>query len=82
MIGLPINALLDWPMAPVFGYRVISNALLNQQIKKILGYWSNGLATGFPPCLPMQAVRTGMYVAGPLDPAPRARARDRSSRWR
>jgi phosphatidylserine decarboxylase len=45
MIGFPINALLDWPMATVFGYDVFSNALVNQQFKKILGYWSNFLMT-------------------------------------
>ena len=45
MIGFPINALLDWPMATVFGYDVFSNALVNQQLKKILGYWSTFLVT-------------------------------------
>jgi phosphatidylserine decarboxylase len=45
MIGFPINALLDWPMATVFGYDVFSNALVNQQFKKILNYWSNFLVT-------------------------------------
>ena len=45
LIGFPINALLDWPMATVFGYDVFSNALVNQQFKKILDYWSNFLVT-------------------------------------
>ena len=45
LIGFPINALLDWPMATTFGYDVFSNALVNQQFKKILGYWSNFLVT-------------------------------------
>jgi phosphatidylserine decarboxylase len=45
MIGFPINALLDWPMATVFGYDVFSNALVNQQLKKILDYWSKFLVT-------------------------------------
>lgn len=45
MIGFPINALLDWPMATVFGYDVFSNSLVNQQFKKILGYWSKFLVT-------------------------------------
>lgn len=44
MIGFPINALLDWPMATVFGYDVFSNSLVNQQLKKILNYWSVFLA--------------------------------------
>lgn len=45
MIGFPINALLDWPMATNFGYEVFSNSLINQQFKKILSYWSRFLVT-------------------------------------
>src|SRR5882672_6756613 len=45
LIGFPINALLDWPMGTVFGYDVFSNALVNQQFKKILNYWSNFLVS-------------------------------------
>lgn len=45
LIGFPINALLDWPMATESGYDVFSNALVNQQFKKILAYWSQFLGT-------------------------------------
>ncbi|HEY4594020.1 MAG TPA: phosphatidylserine decarboxylase family protein [Thermoanaerobaculia bacterium] len=45
LIGFPINALLDWPMATLSGYDVFANALVNQQFKKILGYWSRFLVT-------------------------------------
>lgn len=45
MIGFPINALLAWPMATDFGYNVFSNTLVNQQLKKILGYWAQFLVT-------------------------------------
>lgn len=45
MIGFPINALLVYPMATDFGYDVFSNALVNQQLKKILNYWSQYLIT-------------------------------------
>ena len=45
MIGFPINALLAWPMATSFGYDVFSNALVNQQLKKILKYWSKFLTS-------------------------------------
>lgn len=45
LIGFPINALLDWPMATTAGYDVFSNALINQQFKKILNYWSQFLVT-------------------------------------
>jgi phosphatidylserine decarboxylase len=43
LIGFPINALLDWPMATDAGYAFFSNALVNQQFKKILQYWSEFL---------------------------------------
>lgn len=45
MIGFPINALLAWPMATDYGYNVFSNSLVNQQLKKILMYWSKYLVT-------------------------------------
>jgi phosphatidylserine decarboxylase len=45
LIGFPINALLDWPMATQFGYDVFSNTLINQQFKKILAYWSTFLVS-------------------------------------
>ncbi len=45
LIGFPINALLDWPMATSFGYDVFANALVNQQFKKILNFWSRFLVT-------------------------------------
>jgi phosphatidylserine decarboxylase len=45
LIGFPINALLDWPMATESGYVVFSNALVNQQFKKILAYWSQFLCS-------------------------------------
>lgn len=40
LIGFPINALLDWPMATDSGYAFFSNAIVNLQIKRILTYWS------------------------------------------
>ncbi len=45
LIGFPINALLDWPMGTTSGYDVFANTLVNQQFKKILGYWSQFLVT-------------------------------------
>ncbi|NVK63405.1 MAG: phosphatidylserine decarboxylase family protein [Flavobacteriales bacterium] len=45
MIGFPINALLAWPMATDYGYNVFSNSLVNQQLKKILQYWSSYLVS-------------------------------------
>lgn len=45
LIGFPINALLDWPMATSFGYDFFANTLVNQQLKKILNFWSEFLVT-------------------------------------
>mmetsp|Transcript_20173 Transcript_20173/g.26011 ORF Transcript_20173/g.26011 Transcript_20173/m.26011 type:complete len:162 (-) Transcript_20173:37-522(-) len=45
LIGFPINALLDWPMATSSGYVVFSNALINQQLKKVLMYWTKFLTS-------------------------------------
>ena len=45
LIGFPINAILDWPMATESGYDVFANALVNQQFKKILAYWSKFLCS-------------------------------------
>lgn len=43
LIGFPINALLNWPMATPSGYAMFSNQLVNQQLKKILSFWSEYL---------------------------------------
>ena len=40
MIGFPINALIDWPMATKSGYAFFSNSLVNQQFKRILDVWT------------------------------------------
>lgn len=45
LIGFPINAILDWPMSTDSGYAFFSNALVNQQFKKILNYWSVHLSS-------------------------------------
>lgn len=45
LIGFPINALLDWPMATGFGYSFFSDILVNQQFKKILNFWSQFLVS-------------------------------------
>ncbi len=45
LIGFPINALLDYPMGTDAGYAFFSNALVNQQFKKILQYWSQFLTS-------------------------------------
>lgn len=45
LIACPINALLDWPMGTWSGYNVFSNAMVNQQFKKILNHWAQFLVS-------------------------------------
>lgn len=45
LVAFPVNALLDWPMATTYGYNFFSNALVNQQLKKILNHWAKFLCT-------------------------------------
>jgi len=45
LVGFPINALLDWPMATNAGFAVFQNMLFNRQFKKILSYWAVFLGT-------------------------------------
>lgn len=45
LIGFPINALLDWPMATQSGYAFFSQIEVNYHLKKILQYWSVFLST-------------------------------------
>jgi phosphatidylserine decarboxylase len=49
LIGFPINALLNWPMATAAGYDFFANALVNQQLRKILGYWDDFFTRRFFP---------------------------------
>ncbi|WP_394688671.1 phophatidylserine decarboxylase associated domain-containing protein [Hoeflea sp.] len=43
LVGFPINALLDWPMATVPGNFVFSNETFNRQMQEVLTYWSGFL---------------------------------------
>eukprot|EP01060_Flectonema_neradi_P002531 TRINITY_DN1158_c1_g1_i1.p1 TRINITY_DN1158_c1_g1~~TRINITY_DN1158_c1_g1_i1.p1 ORF type:complete len:498 (+),score=111.84 TRINITY_DN1158_c1_g1_i1:67-1560(+) len=43
LIGFPVNALLDWPMATSHGHEVFNNVTINKQFKKILNHWSKFL---------------------------------------
>ena len=45
LIGFPINALLDWPMATRPGYDLFSNQLFNQKMRGVLQDWSVFLAS-------------------------------------
>ena len=45
LIGFPINALLDWPMATDPGYAFFSSALVNQQLNRIYDYWAEFLVS-------------------------------------
>lgn len=45
LIAFPINAILDFPMSTKAGYTVFANSQVNQQLRKILNYWSKFLTT-------------------------------------
>lgn len=45
LIGFPINALLNWPMATAAGYDFFSNMLVNSSFRAILVYWSQFLVS-------------------------------------
>lgn len=43
LVGFPINAILDWPMATAAGYVFFMNEKVNKKIKAILDYWGKYL---------------------------------------
>lgn len=43
LVGLPINALLDWPMGTPSGYAAFRDPQINAMIKKILNAWADYL---------------------------------------
>lgn len=45
LIGFPINALLDWPMATESGNAVFANTIINQQLNRVLSYWCEFLVS-------------------------------------
>lgn len=45
LIGFPINALLNWPMATDSGYDFFSNMLVNSSFRAILVFWSQYLVS-------------------------------------
>jgi phosphatidylserine decarboxylase len=40
LVGFPINAILNWPMATTAGFAAFQNDKVNAQLKKILNEWS------------------------------------------
>ncbi|WP_165748470.1 phosphatidylserine decarboxylase family protein [Cellulophaga sp. Z1A5H] len=45
LVGFPINAILDWPMATEAGYTAFLNTKVNKQLKKILNEWAKYLGS-------------------------------------
>ncbi|WWC92078.1 phosphatidylserine decarboxylase [Kwoniella dendrophila CBS 6074] len=45
MVGVPVNALLDWPMGTSAGFTVFQDPLVNDYIKKILDVWGKYLTS-------------------------------------
>jgi phosphatidylserine decarboxylase len=44
-VGVPINAVLDWPMGTKAGFAAFLKDNVNQQFKKMLNYWGQFLLT-------------------------------------
>ncbi|KAF2156510.1 phosphatidylserine decarboxylase family protein [Myriangium duriaei CBS 260.36] len=45
MVGLPIQALLDWPMGTPSGFAVFQDPKINDMLKKVLDKWGEFLCT-------------------------------------
>jgi phosphatidylserine decarboxylase len=45
LVGFPINAILNWPMATTAGFAAFLNDKVNAQFKKILNEWARFLAS-------------------------------------
>ena len=43
LVGLPINALLDWPMGTASGFAVFLDPTVNAMLKKVLNVWAEFL---------------------------------------
>jgi len=43
LVGFPINALINWPMATTAGFACFLNDKVNRHFKKILNYWGKHL---------------------------------------
>ena len=46
MVGLPIQALLDWPMGTTSGFTAFQDPRINAMLKKVLNVWGEYLCTG------------------------------------
>ena len=45
LVGLPLNALFDWPMATASGFAAFLDPQVNSMLKKVLNYWGSFLAS-------------------------------------
>lgn len=45
LVGVPVNALLDWPMGTTAGFTVFQDPKVNAQMKKILNVWGDFLSS-------------------------------------
>ncbi|WVQ63091.1 phosphatidylserine decarboxylase [Kwoniella botswanensis] len=45
LVGVPVQALLDWPMGTSAGFCVFQDPLVNEQLKKILDVWGSYLTS-------------------------------------
>ncbi|WRT70483.1 uncharacterized protein IL334_007481 [Kwoniella shivajii] len=45
MVGVPVQALLDWPMGTSAGFCVFQDPIVNQMLKKVLDVWGKFLSS-------------------------------------
>lgn len=45
LVGVPFNAVLDWPMGTQAGFAVFQDPKVNEQVKKVLDVWGKYLAS-------------------------------------
>lgn len=45
LVGVPVNAILDWPMATPAGFAVFQDPEVNRELKKILDAWGQFLSS-------------------------------------
>ncbi len=71
LVGFPINAILDWPMATVGGYAAFLNERVNMHFKKILNHWGTFLKSADSCYVLNENPKTGWFGKDAMEDNPR-----------